>query len=489
MKCLIIIFVLLLARVAAAQTWQPDGEASWRQEADSNKHRIILGDPFHNYQKTDSSWAAIDTTWTLEGDSVLVNDKAVLKSRVNRQGVSTIRFKLGGEWYQVRQELLGIAWLKPATGQHQWIDSTMSWGGVSIDNNVVSWNNVSPGIDYAVVKRRGRLAHRISFKPGFLDAAVALYNQRPDSLEIALANVSVFTLSSNITDADSGLGIIDRREFKRIGRRSFGLIGQFLHFPDWHDWNLAPIQQYWKRVGNKLYAIEYVYMADIKAVHEAMPTETIWHNYDVSIQDGESGDDADNPGTFSITNDPVLVGVGGAYFLHRFDGATIDQGATIDTAVIDYQDCNDNSATTCNVTFACEDADDPVAFTTLGNYNSRSWTTASTDKVLSPGWSFAQHFQYTIDSAGWGSGPVQEQIDRPGFVSGNAIVVRCLNNGSTGAAVRGACAWDRTSSPRTTLNIDWTAGAPAGVTVGNYIHGPLKTQVHGADGASVLSVP
>jgi hypothetical protein len=32
-------------------------------------------------------------------------------------------------------------------------------------------------------------------------------------------------------------------------------------------------------------------------------------------------------------------------------------------------------------------------------------------------------------------------------------------------------------------------GEPPAATVGNYIHGPLKSQIHGADGASVLSGP
>jgi len=118
-----------------------------------------------------------------------------------------------------------------------------------------------------------------------LDSAVILYNQRPDSLDIALANVMVYTLSANIDNADSAMGELPWRRLKDFGYYSFNLSDQQLRFPGSDTLPKIPVRQYWERRGTKIICIEYVMMSKIKKVHEAYPSATIWHN-DIKVIEG-----------------------------------------------------------------------------------------------------------------------------------------------------------------------------------------------------------
>lgn len=278
---------ILLPCLAFGKT--PVDFKKWR--VDDTTFSKQIGGSVRNYEKPDKAWAQIVNDFEIEGDSVVFVNKSVLKARVNKNGVSTVALTWNDVEYTVTQKLLGIGWIKISTRQSQWIDSTMNWSNFSVDSNICKWTGVSPAVDYRVLKDNGRVAHGIFFKPAFLDSAVTLYDQREDSLDIALANVMVYTLSSNIDNADSAMGDLPKRRLKDFGCYTFNLGDQRLRFPG-SDTLRIPVRQYWERRGTKIICIEYVMMKHVKKVHEVLPTATIWHNDTKTIDGTTNVEDA-----------------------------------------------------------------------------------------------------------------------------------------------------------------------------------------------------
>lgn len=278
----IILFLVLLIPLAV---WgkQPIGLKKWRINDTTFVKNI--GGSVRNYKKADKTWDSIVNIFEIEGDSVAFVNKSVLKARISKNGTSTVSLMWNDITYTVTQKMLGIGWIKISTRQSQWIDSTMNWGNFSVDSNICKWTGVSPGVDYGARKSNGQLEHGLFLKPAFLDSAVILYNQRPDSLDIALANVMVYTLSSNIDDADSAIGDVPWRRLKDLGYYSFNLTRQRLRFPGCDTLPRIPVRQYWERRGTKIVCVEYVMMRWVKQVHETYPGAVIWHN-DTKVIEG-----------------------------------------------------------------------------------------------------------------------------------------------------------------------------------------------------------
>ena len=269
-------YILLLLLPLSGFTKQPIHFQRWQHNDTTFSKQI--GGAVRNYQRPDKAWDSIVNSFELEGDSVVYVDKSVLRTRVNKNGVSKIMLTWDDTEYTVTQKMLGIGWLKISTRQSQWIDSTMNWSNFSVDSNICKWTGVSPGVDYRVRKNNGQVEHGIFYKPAFLDSAVTLYNQRPDSLDIALANVMIYTLSDNIDDADSAIGDVPWRRLKDFGYYNFNLSNQRLRFPGCDTLPKIPVRQYWERRGTKIICIEYMMMKWIKQVHEAYPSAIVWHN-------------------------------------------------------------------------------------------------------------------------------------------------------------------------------------------------------------------
>lgn len=263
---------------------QPIGLKKWQHNDTTFSKQI--GGAVRNFQKPDKTWDSIVNGFEIEGDSVVFVEKSVLRTRVNKNGVSKVMLTWDDQEYTITQKMLGIGWIKISTRQSQWIDSTMSWSNFSVDSNICKWTGVSPGVDYRVRKSNGTVEHGIFFKPAFLDSAVVLYNQRSDSLDIALANVMIYTLSANIDNADSAIGDVPWRRLKDFGYYTFNLRNQWLRFPGCDTLPKIPVRQYWERRGTKIICIEYVMMRRIKQVHEAYPSATIWHNDEVVVIEG-----------------------------------------------------------------------------------------------------------------------------------------------------------------------------------------------------------
>lgn len=284
----LVIILILFPVVTLAK--QPIGFKHWR--LDDITFVKNIGGTVRNYQGVDKTWDSIVNAFQVEGDSVVYVDKSVLRTRVNKEGTSKVMLTWGGQEYTITQKLLGIGWLKISTRQSQWIDSTMSWSNFSLDSNICKWTGISPGIDYRVRKTNGRVEHGIFYKPAFLDSAVTLYNQRPDSLDIALANVMVYTLSANIDNADSAMGELSWRKLKDFGYYGFSLSEQWLRFPGSDTLSQIPVRQYWEIRGTKIICIEYVMMRWVKQVHEAYPSATVWHNDTKKIEGTTNVEDA-----------------------------------------------------------------------------------------------------------------------------------------------------------------------------------------------------
>lgn len=274
------ILILLFASTVVGQT--PIDYNKWHIGGDQYSLRLGRID---NYPDTDSTFAVIENDWITLDDTLHTNRNAVLKTDVNDKGQSTITLTMGGNTYTVSQRLLKMVWINTAT--QNWTDiADVVWNTPAVDSNILHWQGIIPGVDYRVRKQNVSVEHGIFFKPAFLDAAIVLYNQRADSADIALGNVMAYTLT-NVDNADSGIGTVDRRMLKQIGKYSFGLNRQYLRFPGSGDLPSIPVKQRWIKQGGNIYCVEYVMMSAIKAVHEALPSATIWHNASTIIEDDE----------------------------------------------------------------------------------------------------------------------------------------------------------------------------------------------------------
>lgn len=290
----ILLPLLLLFSVVEAGT--PIGFTKWYNGGRSYSQQF--GGTVRNYQ-SGQTWAQINNNWKFNGDSVYT-DESVLKAKVDTAtGASSITLNWGGQDYTVSQKLGGIGWLKISTRGRQWIDSTMDFSNVSVDSNIIKWTGVSPAVDCWVKKQNGQVELGVFFKPAFLDSAVSLYNQRPDSLDIALANVMVYTLSGNIDNADSGMGELTWRQLKSFGEYTFSLTDQRLRYPGSDTLQAIPVKQFWRKRNDFLFCIEYVMMSQVKRVHELYPSNVIWHNATTKIEGTTNVEDTEIYGDFS----------------------------------------------------------------------------------------------------------------------------------------------------------------------------------------------
>ena len=337
MKTLLTFLILLFAASVCADT--PIGLKKWHVAG--NEYRKQIGGSVRNYQKPNQTWAQIANNFIAEGDSVLKVDAAVIKTRINKNGVSSSTLTWDGQNYTVTQKLLGIGWIKISTRGRQWIDSTMNWSNVLTDSNIVTWTGISPGVDYRVRKQNGQVEHGVFFKPAFLDSAVILYNQRADSLDIALANVMVYMLSGNIDNADSGLGELTQRQLKSFGKYTFSLSDQNLRYPGWDTLAPIPVKQFWRKRNDSIFCIEYVMMSDVKAVHETNPTAVVWHNDTKKIE-----------GTTNIEDNYMRSNSGESNFGSTISIQVLESGGTVWNGIVRVQNVATEIGAGATITFA-----------------------------------------------------------------------------------------------------------------------------------------
>jgi len=102
----------------------------------------------------------------------------------------------------------------------------------------------------------------------------------------------------------------------------------------------------------------------------------------------------------------------------RFTNITIPQGATIDTAWLEFYWANDQ-AEFITVSVHCEDTADATTFADSADYVDR-WDNLTTDSVV---WSIEETTNNDWDTSDLINSPVQEIINRSDWSSGNDIMI------------------------------------------------------------------
>ena len=173
----------------------------------------------------------------------------------------------------------------------------------------------------------------------------------------------------------------------------------------------------------------------------------------------------------------------------RYEGLTIPQGSTIESAYIDFQ-CDETSSGATDLTFWLEDIDNAGNLTS-NNYDlsNRTKTSSSVDWNNVPAWTTAGNIYSTPDLANI----IQEVIDRSGWISGNAITVliegtgsRTAENSNNGAASL-HITFTETGNTETCYAIAQGGNAGTGGNAQLYSWQPNGVNTHiGATGASEI---
>jgi len=162
-------------------------------------------------------------------------------------------------------------------------------------------------------------------------------------------------------------------------------------------------------------------------------------------------------GTFSATTTTAVVGntSGNSYHASfRFDGVTIDPGATINSTTMEIVPGASLSGATCNLQVGCEEVADAAAPTDAGTFASQqAAVTTWADWNAVGGWTLGSPVT-TVDFAP----SLQGVIDLGGWASGQAVNVFLQNNGSSTNARRTAVLEENTTYDPPAIDIDYTAG-------------------------------
>jgi hypothetical protein len=142
-----------------------------------------------------------------------------------------------------------------------------------------------------------------------------------------------------------------------------------------------------------------------------------------------------------------------------FDPVNIPAGATIDSAVAVYTAFFSRSGTTVRTNIGFEAADDAAQVSDETDFESRAYvaTVIAWDAVA------AQTVGVEYSSPDLAAS-LQDVVDRPGWVSGQATNLIWHNDGSDANAFRQEQSYDDDSAEAPKLDIDYTAGGggPAG---------------------------
>ncbi|HEU0246267.1 MAG TPA: cadherin domain-containing protein [Gaiellaceae bacterium] len=136
----------------------------------------------------------------------------------------------------------------------------------------------------------------------------------------------------------------------------------------------------------------------------------------------------------------------------RFNGVAIPQGAPITSAYVQFTaDEVDTAATT--LTIKGQAADNPLTFST-NPFDLTTRPTTTADASWSPGSWLAVGDASLVQRTDNLAGIVQEIVDRPGWASGNSIVLFV-----TGAGERVAVAHNQIPASAALLHVEWGAGS------------------------------
>lgn len=278
--------VMLFAAIAG-EADVPIGYNQWQRGSDTIV--TVLGAPLANYMTENGTLAPINNGFQIVRQAA-VCESGNIKTVVSANGQVTLTVSNDGIDYTVTQRPIRLVWLKKSTRQIIDVIPSLSWPTPTVNDNQLSWS--FSGFEYAVVKGNSSVSHRVTFKPGFLDSAVTLYNQRADSLDIMLGSVMKYDFSAIDDSTLLNTDDVTTKRLRVLGERFLDLSNQTLQYPGVDSvvklndadssYVLAnrsiPVRQYWRKIDTSFYCIEYVPMSIIKRIHEFYPESSIWHN-------------------------------------------------------------------------------------------------------------------------------------------------------------------------------------------------------------------
>ncbi len=193
-------------------------------------------------------------------------------------------------------------------------------------------------------------------------------------------------------------------------------------------------------------------------------TITITITPDISISVSQSSDDAEqntSTGAVVITSTDLEL----AYDGHdqivgmRFQNVTIPQGATIDSAYIEFE-CDAGTWTgDVYLEIRGEDIDNAPTFTTgTSNISLRTYTTASASWTITAQWTVDSKYQSSDIST-----VVKEIVDRGGWNSGNSMVFKIA--AASGTNKREAEAYNGETAAAPLLVVNYTPAAGGAITI------------------------
>lgn len=185
----------------------------------------------------------------------------------------------------------------------------------------------------------------------------------------------------------------------------------------------------------------------------------------IEVQVGAAADDGDRGlkdslKLFDATSLTAAVGanVWSGYQYHwdawfRFASVPVPHGAVIGAAYLMLRAYTTNSVTTVNANILGEDADNPLVVTSYDDYSSRA-KTAAIDWNNIGDWAAG-----TIYNSPSIVPIIQAIVNRPGFVSANAMQIFWMDDGSSigvASCTRVACTYEDDPSHAAILHIEYT---------------------------------
>lgn len=162
--------------------------------------------------------------------------------------------------------------------------------------------------------------------------------------------------------------------------------------------------------------------------------QAAWTTERLSEASADDGYWLEGTSAFNNTDDSTQFGYNGgggatsANAFYRFDNLIIEQGATITSASLTATPFTANAAATVNVAINGVDADDPAAPSTYAAAEALTRTTATV------AWSAVSSFVLNSPVTSPDIATIiQEIVDRPGWASGNGLVILVEDSGSTAA--------------------------------------------------------
>ena len=352
--------ILLLPSLLLAE-WGPSNHNEWR---DGENGKTIVGKPISNYDSA-GVWRPVDNDWIVDGDSAY-NNADWLKTVVHANGETRISITLGEETISVIRRLRRVGLINMTTQ-----DTLDPFGPLvlgtpeqPIDSNVITWEPAGTGLRIETIKTNGAIRNRLTFKPAFLDAAVALYVNAGEPDGWGLANLisyevdlpdSFFLNHPNVT----------KKKLAQWGRWAFGLTAQRMIFEGSDTLPPVWVRQHWKKIGSTLFCVEHIPMPVVAEVYNLWPDKEISHNDVVTIDetnivDSEINDyvaTGFNYGITQIVNISSRSSLGAKYqrVVHQVDHTIYTEGAgNIKACTLwQYQATEDLSGSATNALCFC----------------------------------------------------------------------------------------------------------------------------------------